>query len=200
MKLFKVTKSAVLLASLYSAMSIGITLPAPPPELPDTLTKFRTLEQLNEDRTQDNSAYVPFTENVEIESAPFVPGDDSAGIVRIASIYTPEATDRVTSLGDIAMYTDADEVPLWEVLDSVSKKEEGKPSSFNYKKAPAAELHDYFAEVLPNYDRDRVHDSDIKKLLQWYNILAKYGITDFKATLAPTEGENVDDRAEQVAE
>ena len=41
------------------------------------------------------------------------------------------ATDRVTSLGDIAMYTDADEVPLWEVLDSVSKKEEGKPSSFN---------------------------------------------------------------------
>ena len=94
------------------------------------------------------------------------------------------ATDRVTSLGDIAMYTDADEVPLWEVLDSVSKKEEGKPSSFNYKKAPAAELH----------------DCDIKKLLQWYNILAKYGITDFKATLAPTEGENVDDRAEQVAE
>lgn len=64
------------------------------------------------------------------------------------------ATDRVTSLGDIAMYTDADEVPLWEVLDNVSKKEEGKPSSFNYKKAPAAELHDYFAEVLPNYDRD----------------------------------------------
>ena len=110
------------------------------------------------------------------------------------------ATDRVTSLGDIAMYTDADEVPLWEVLDSVSKKEEGKPSAFNYKKAPAAELHDYFAEVLPNYNRDRVHDSDIKKLLQWYNILAKYGITDFKATLAPTEGENVDDRAEQVAE
>lgn len=59
MKLFKVTKSAVLLASLYSSMTIGITLPAPPPELPDTLTKFRTLEQLNEDRTQDNSAYVP---------------------------------------------------------------------------------------------------------------------------------------------
>ena len=77
------------------------------------------------------------------------------------------ATDRVTSLGDIAMYTDADEVPLWEVLDSVSKKEEGKVSSFNYKKASAEELHSYFAEVLPSYDRDRVRDSDIKKLLQW---------------------------------
>lgn len=107
------------------------------------------------------------------------------------------ATDRVTSLGDIAMYTDADEVPLWEVLDCVSKKEEGKVSSFNYKKASAEELHSYFAEVLPSYDRDRVHDSDIKKLLQWYNIMAKYGITDFKATLSPTEGDNVDDRAEQ---
>ena len=106
------------------------------------------------------------------------------------------ATDRVTSLGDIAMYTDADEVPLWEVLDSVSKKEEGKVSAFNYKKASAAELHSYFAEVLPNYDRDRVHDSDIKKLLQWYNILVKNGITDFKATLAPTQGDNVDDRQE----
>ena len=109
------------------------------------------------------------------------------------------ATDRVTSLGDIAMYTDADEVPLWEVLDSVSKKEEGKVSSFNYKKASAEELHSYFAEVLPSYDRDRVRDSDIKKLLQWYNILVKNGITDFKATLAPTQGDNVDDRQEEEA-
>ena len=58
------------------------------------------------------------------------------------------ATDRVTSLGDIAMYTDADEVPLWEVLDSVSKKEEGKPSTFNYKKAPVAELHAYFLTTI----------------------------------------------------
>ena len=108
------------------------------------------------------------------------------------------ASDRVTSLGDIAMYTDADEVPLWEVLDSVSKKEEGKVSSLNYKKCSAQELHDFFAEVLPDYDRDRVHDSDIKKLIQWYNILVNNGITDFEATLAPTEGDNVDDRQEEV--
>lgn len=106
------------------------------------------------------------------------------------------ATDRVTSLGDIAMYTDAEEVALWQVLENVGKKEESKESSLNYKKASAKELHDYFAEVLPNYDRDRVHDSDIKKLLQWYNILVKNGITDFKAVLAPTEGDNVDDRTD----
>jgi hypothetical protein len=106
------------------------------------------------------------------------------------------ATDRVTSLGDIAMYTDSDDIALWKVLDSVSKKEDGKEASINYKKCPAQELRDYFAEVLPNYDRDRVHDSDIRKLLQWYNILVKNGYTDFETLLAPTEGDNVDDRKE----
>lgn len=110
------------------------------------------------------------------------------------------ATDRVTSLGDIAMYTDAEEIELWKVLQSVCKKEDGKESSLNYKKASAAELHDYFAEVLPNYDRDRVHDSDIKKLLQWYNILVNNGYTDFEATLAPTQGDNVDDRKDESQE
>ncbi|MCI7653081.1 MAG: DUF5606 domain-containing protein [Bacteroidales bacterium] len=107
------------------------------------------------------------------------------------------ASDRVTSLADIAMYTDADDVPLWQVLDNVSKKEEGKPASINYKKSSSKELRDYFAEVLPNFDQDRVHDSDIKKLLQWYNILVENGFKDFKSILAPTEGNNVDDRKEQ---
>mgnify|MGYP003527446346 CR=1 FL=1 len=62
--------------------------------------------------------------------------------------------------------------------------------------ASADELHAFFAEVLPAYDRDRVHDSDIKKLIQWYNILVNNGITDFETALAPTEGDNVDDRQE----
>ena len=109
------------------------------------------------------------------------------------------ASDRVTSLADIAMYTDAEDIPLWQVLKSLGEKEQSKECSLNYKKCSAQELHDYFAEVLPNYDRDRVHDSDIKKLLQWYNILVKNGITDFKATLAPTQGDNVDDRQEEEA-
>ena len=47
------------------------------------------------------------------------------------------------------------------------------------KKASADELHAYFAEVLPNYDRDRVHNGDIKKLISWYNILVNNGITEF---------------------
>lgn len=108
------------------------------------------------------------------------------------------STDRVTSLGDIAMYTDADDVALWEVLTKLGEKESSQEASINYKKCSGKELRAYFAEVLPNFDQDRVHDSDIKKLLQWYNILVKNGYTDFKAVLAPTEGDNIDDRADEV--
>ena len=108
------------------------------------------------------------------------------------------ASDRVTSLADIAMYTDAEDIPLWQVLKNLGEKEQSKECSLNYKKCSAKELHDYFAEVLPNYDRDRVHDSDIKKLFQWYNILVKNNISDFEKVLAPTEGDNIDERQDEA--
>ena len=104
------------------------------------------------------------------------------------------STDRVTSLGDIAMYTDADDIALWEVLVKLGEKEGLKPTSLKYKKCSSKELRAYFSEVLPNFDQDRVHDSDIMKLLQWYDILVNNGYTDFKTILAPTEGDNIDDR------
>lgn len=104
------------------------------------------------------------------------------------------SSDRVTSLGDIAMYTDVDDIALWEVLVKVGEKEGLKPTSLKYKKCSSKELRAYFSEVLPNFDQDRVHDSDIKKLLQWYDILVNNGYTDFKTILAPTEGDNIDDR------
>jgi hypothetical protein len=87
--------------------------------------------------------------------------------------------DKVIALGDIAMYTDAEEVALAEVLESVKNKENGAVASVDYKKASAEELHAFMAEVLPSYDRDRVHTSDIKKLIQWYNILVSNGVTEF---------------------
>ena len=87
--------------------------------------------------------------------------------------------DKVISLGDIAMYTDDEEVALGQVFESVKAKENGALASIDYKKASQAELHAYMAEVLPTYDRDRVHTSDIKKLIQWYNILINNGITEF---------------------
>ena len=92
--------------------------------------------------------------------------------------------DKVISLADIAMYTDAEEVPLSKVLESVKNKENGAVASIDYKKVSANELHAYFAEILPNYDRDRVHASDIKKLLSWYNILVSNGITDVVEQIA----------------
>ena len=92
------------------------------------------------------------------------------------------ASDKVISLGDIAMYTDGDEVPLGEVLESVKTKENGAVTSIDYKKASSEELHQFMEEVLPNYDRDRVHTGDIKKLIQWYNLLISNGETDFVET------------------
>ena len=89
--------------------------------------------------------------------------------------------DKVISLGDIAMYTDDEEVALGEVLESVKNKENGAVASIDYKKASAGELQAFMAEVLPTYDRDRVHNSDIKKLIQWYNILVSNGVTEFVA-------------------
>ncbi len=90
------------------------------------------------------------------------------------------ATDRITSLGDIAMFTETDDVPLTDVLDNLKKLEDGKKASINEKKASSAELHEYFSKVLPEWDQDRVKDSHIKKLITWYNILIEAGITDFK--------------------
>ena len=106
------------------------------------------------------------------------------------------ASDRITSLADIAMYTEGDDVPLAKVLENLKKLEEGKPASIDFKKAKGDELRDYFAKVLPDFDRERVHNSDIKKLIQWYNILVANGSTDFENEMQPTQGDNIDDRME----
>jgi hypothetical protein len=90
------------------------------------------------------------------------------------------ATDRITSLNDIAMFTDDEEVPLTDVLESMKTLEDGKKAAVDPKKASTKELQDYFTKVLPTWDRDRVHASDIKKLITWYNLLIEAGITDFK--------------------
>lgn len=105
-------------------------------------------------------------------------------------------TDRITSLADIAMFTDTEDVPLMDVLESLKTLEGGKKSTIDLKKATGDQLREYFAKVLPEFDRDRVHNSDIKKLIQWYNILIENGITDFKEEMSPTEGDNIDDRKE----
>jgi len=107
------------------------------------------------------------------------------------------ATDRVTSLADIAMFTETDDIPLMDVLENMKTLEQGAKAKIDPKKASSKELQDYFTSVLPEWDRDRVHVSDIKKLITWYNILVEAGITDFKEEMQPTEGDNIDDRKTQ---
>jgi len=83
---------------------------------------------------------------------------------------------RVSALEDIAIYTDDKELPLKEVLRRIFQKESGKetidPKSANDK------LKKYFEEVVPDYDREKVYVSDIKKLLGWYNILLSQNMID----------------------
>ena len=73
--------------------------------------------------------------------------------------------EKVISLADIAMYTNDSEVPLKEVLASVLKKENGELASIDAKKSTSDQLRTYFAEILPDFDRDRVYVTDIKKLI-----------------------------------
>ena len=102
--------------------------------------------------------------------------------------YTHE---KILSLGDIAMYTNEGEVPLSDVFAAMKKKEGGKSVDISIKKADNKTLSAYLESVLPDYDRDRVYASDIKKLISWYNILVEAGKTEFE-----TE-EKKEEKAEQ---
>ena len=99
--------------------------------------------------------------------------------------------DKVMSLVDIAMYTTEEDVPLYTIYDNISKLENGKAVDINAL-ASDDDVREYFAKVLPDFDRDRVYTSDIRKALSWYNQLVAAGITAFveekTAESADTEG------------
>ncbi|WP_375325012.1 DUF5606 domain-containing protein [Flagellimonas sp. GZD32] len=92
----------------------------------------------------------------------------------------------VSVLSEIAIYTLEEEVPLKEVFQKIKEKENGNKTSVSHK-ADKIELEEYFFEVLPNYDEDRVYASDIKKIIQWYNILLDNNITEFVEAEAKEE-------------
>lgn len=93
--------------------------------------------------------------------------------------FPAHSRDKIVSLGDISMYTYADDVPLADVLDAACTLYGGKPVDVKALLA-AGSLRDEFAKVLPEYDRDRVYDGDIKKFFTWYNLLLQAGFTKFK--------------------
>ena len=94
------------------------------------------------------------------------------------------ATSKVSALTEISMYTEGDDIPLADVFTRIYAHTEGK-EAISHKAAPEA-LKAAFAEVLPEYDRERVHVSDIKKCFAWFNTLVAAGFTEFKL---PTEEE-----------
>jgi hypothetical protein len=86
--------------------------------------------------------------------------------------------NNVNLLSEIAIYTLSEEVPLAEVFQKLKEKEGGEKTPSTHKAAKDG-LEAYFFAVLPDYDEDRVYASDIKKIVQWYNILQAQGMTDF---------------------
>lgn len=87
-------------------------------------------------------------------------------------------SDKVVMLDDIAIYTDTEEIPLCEVFAKILEKE-GGVLSFDLKAATPEELVEYFESVMPDYDRERVYLTHIKKIYAWYNILVENGVVDF---------------------
>jgi len=108
--------------------------------------------------------------------------------------FPVSALNNVSALGDIAIYTYDEEVPLKEVLKNIFTKENGeKALDPNTDKKL---LLDYFREVLPEYDEERVYASNFKKIVQWYNVLIASGF-DFSDL---DEVEDVDNNIESGPE
>jgi hypothetical protein len=83
----------------------------------------------------------------------------------------------ISVLSEIAVYTLTEELPLRDVLKKIRDKEDSKQASISHKDSKD-KLEEYFFEVLPDYDEDRVYTSDIKKIVQWYNLLEKHDMLD----------------------
>lgn len=94
------------------------------------------------------------------------------------------ANSKVSALTEISMFTEGYDIPLADVFTKMYAHTGGK-SAISHKEAPE-KLKAYFGEVLPDYDRERVHVSDIKKCIAWFNILVEAGFTEF--TLPDREG------------
>ncbi len=86
--------------------------------------------------------------------------------------------DKIISLGDISIYTENEDRPLSEVFETIKEKEQGKAIEIS-KGASAEEYRKYVESVIPDYDRDRVYPNDIKRIVDWYNIVVSAVITEF---------------------
>lgn len=93
----------------------------------------------------------------------------------------------ISLLSEIAIYTLTEEVPLREVFKKIQEKENGKKTAVSHKDENV-KLEEYFFDILPDYDEDRVYVSDIKKVIRWYNLLVEKGHDNFEAEAEAEKG------------
>ena len=113
--------------------------------------------------------------------------------------FPVHSRERVMSLGDISIFTTAEDLPLSQVFENVGKKFENKAIDTKAYSTPD-QLHEFMKSVLENWDEERVHNSDIKKIISWYNLLVNAGITDFTAKDEEEEANNEEKTEEEGKE
>lgn len=103
------------------------------------------------------------------------------------------ASMRVSSLHEISIYTEGEDVPLEDVFKNIYKKVNGEKAIDH--KSSAEELKTFFEEALPEYDKEKVYVSDIKRVVKWYNILQEKGMVDLEE---PEKTENEEEVKDEV--
>lgn len=102
--------------------------------------------------------------------------------------------ERISSLEEISIFTELEDVPLKEVFQSIFKKEDGKKTISH--KSSANELKALMEEILPDYDKERVYVSDIKKLISWYNLLVEKDLIDLEVNTSEKDEAPADNSEE----
>lgn len=96
------------------------------------------------------------------------------------------AHEKVSSLEEISIFTEDDDIPLKDVFKKIYDLLEGDKALSH--KSSADELKEFFDDAIPDYDKDRVYVSDIKKVIQWYNLLHEMEMLDFSEEETKADG------------
>ncbi|UCG27219.1 MAG: DUF5606 domain-containing protein [Bacteroidales bacterium] len=104
------------------------------------------------------------------------------------------ASEKISSLEDISVFKDDKDVSLVDIFKAIYDKENGGPA-IDHKSRPE-DMKEYFAGIIPDYDRDRVYVSDMKKIFLWYNLLLKLGMVTFEEEKEAEKEEDEKDKAE----
>ena len=90
------------------------------------------------------------------------------------------SASQVISLADVSIYGEDEEMPLNDILAKMYKIENKEKCSVS-PKASSSDLNEYFSDIFPDYDKDRVYPSDIKKIIRWYNLLIEKELISYDA-------------------